>query len=676
MNALRRWDTNERNYGIMNKDAAQYAGDISTVGGKIRRMLVALVFLLAGHVRGIAMVAGIGFGISALATATLLGRIQLAVVLTSVSIGFFIYLFTRQNTSTKLTLRDLNPRYLHLGYGFVYIVAVLVLVADGIPIFRPPLFFALSTLLFVLPAVEVFLRRKITTFAVVGTLTKVALAKLLYLWSLFAGIHSTGGDVTNHVLHTTTLVDFGRISAMTGYSEVPFFHLLWANISLILGIDILAARTGIFVVSAIGILFVYLLAKNVTGSKPGALYGAIVFSTFTLTNRVKLQTEALVFPVFFTLILFLVYRDGSETRDFVLLQVLFLGLLLSHFYYSNLLVQYVVIVAALAVVFKPMVDPWVSTRYLTHLLAFVGIFWTVRITFSSRFDMTVTSLIEVVRASLTGQGSLSVQPSFLTPKITHQQFVLLHLAEFAVLSLSVVAILVFVDRFDPSDRLKMRRLFFGGTFAIFSTWTVLFIIVEGQRRLAWGVSFRSVYLLGILMCVLAGFGIAQLTRAMADRRKALVALVLVVMVVSGGSLVSQQTQRIDPSVYAGDVQSPRAYTTGQADTQAKFYRYVPSQSTVLGDQLMTRSAKVRFALYQSGLDLTVQRQFFELPSLDKLNNEYDYLVLNEYARERGMLLKGATGGVNHNRERLHWETTNNHLIWDTGQTTIYRNRSA
>lgn len=659
----------------MKQDASQYVGDISTLSGKIKNAPVALVFLLVAHVRGVATVAGVGFALSAIGTATLLGRLQLAVVLISVSIGFFGYLFTNREIGTKFMLIEIDPRYLHLGYVLVYISSVIVLIADGIPIFRPPVFFALSALLFVLPAVEAFLRDHLTSFVVVGILTKVALAQLLYKWSLFAGIHSTGGDTTNHILHATKLADFGRVSAMSGYSEVPFLHLLWANISVVLGIDIVAARIGIFVVTATGILFVYLLGQNVIGSKTGALYGTIIFSTFTLVNRVKMQTEALVFPVFFTLVLFLIYRDDPDTRDIVLLQVLFLALLLSHFYYSNLLVQYVVLVFALAIALKPLFDRR-FTKYITYLLAFVSILWTIRITFSSRFGLTFTSLVAIVQASLTGQGSLSVQPSFLTPKITFQQFVLLHIAEFTVLSLSVVALLVFVGRFDPSDQFNTKRLFFGGTFGLFSVWTFVFIIIEGQRRLAWGVSFRSLYLIGILLCVLAGYGLAQLPQAIVDRRKQLVALVVIMLVISAGGLVSQQTQRIDPLVYAGDVQSPRAYTTGQAHTQAEFYRYVPNESTVLGDQLSTKYSKVRLALYESGLDLTVHSLFFETPSLNKLNGSYDYLILNKYARERGMLLKGATGGIDYDRKRLRRETFKNNKIVDTGQMSIYRNRSA
>lgn len=597
------------------------------------------------------------------------GALQLAVVVLSITVGAVLYLGTEQRQITEVGI-ETDTRLFYSAFFLCISTAFILLIGSGLPVFRPIGFFVavsgaggtIGTLALRTESARV----NSQPLRIVGL--SVILAVVYKTTYFLGGIHSGGGDAAAHILRASALAS-GKIASMPGYSDVPGFHILWSVLYTTAGIGPVQSKYFILLISSLGAMFVYILTDSISEKELTPKLTATVFIIFPLTNRVKVQSEALVFLVLMPLLLYVLFNRLDERKFFAISCLLYLYLSFVHFYYSALYLGFLVIYVS-AVSFIPgLIEQGEYTAVRRHLQLVVAI-WITRVAITTvKINWGITKGVELVTNPL--PTTAKVQPSFLTVDVALSEFVLIHLSEFLTVSLVIVAGLGWVSQQKEWSALDRRRVKFYVPVCLFGLLTAVGILVEGQKHVAWGISFRNTYMLAIFLSIMAGAG---LTRITLKTSKGVLRVLFVLLVLSSFiflSMTSQQANNIDPVFYAGDEPSPRMTTEAQVDTLSNLYEHMSEDTTVVSDLLLTRSSKINLMT-----ERPVQGIFFSRPSLPELNSEYDYLLVNEYAVRHGMLFKGAKAGFGPDEATLSRARIRNHRVWSSGAMTAYRNSTA
>lgn len=628
-----------------------------------------LVERVSAYTDHLAVVAFVALSAVSVAFSTVLGALQLATVGGFVTAGVALYIILPREQNIRIGAvtsygQHVELKMLVAANAVVVAVAMLALVGGGTTLFRPLSFFILLAVSCGIVAVQILRLSPSPDNGIVAVvLVQIIIITALYKITFFtSGVHSLGGDSTAHMLRALVPYQTGSIEGMPGYSDNPTFHILWASTAAVIGADPITAKYIPLIVSALAAVLFYVFARLLI-SERASLFCALVLSLFPLMNRVKFQTESVVFPVFFVLILYLTFRMDINRWVGILAGVGFTTLVFMHYYYSLLLLFLVVSVMALNTLLRPPVNRWRNGWTLVGLLAVLWLFRTGIQT--AKISWAVLQIVELVGNP--SPSTLQVQPSFLSADTSILQFLTLHAAEFALIALSVTAGLFWLREYRYHDGRSYTRLVFLTAAAVFSLLTLVGIFVEGQKRIAWGISFRNAYVIGIFLGILGGEGIARIGRLDRSTVGTVAVVFLLVSSLAFFSMTTQQGNNIDPIYYAGDVPTPRATTTAQMESLDTVYGHMPAESNVLGDLLLTHPAK-RDMVTKTPLNTS----FFIDPSLSELSSDYEYLLVNPYGRRHGFMLQYASSGYTHNDTRLSNAMATTHRFYDSGVVTAHR----
>jgi hypothetical protein len=550
----------------------------------------------------------------------------------------------------------INNRVINLVFILAFLMSLITLIVNDLPLFRPLSFFISLAVMFGIISVEIAnLRDKsLNNYYIIPILVKIMIVSFLFNSTFFMGIFYSNGDVTTHLHIVHTILNSEPISKG---NAAPLYHIFWAISSMISGVSMDLAKFIMLFISCLGIPFMYLFCKVISEDEKASLYAALIFSFFTLTNRIRTDYEALAFPVFFLLLFYFLFRSERNPKDSLIAVILFTALAFTHFYYSSLFVIWLVLAFLTISIFLS----YKNKNKFTKFLFFAGTLWAAKVVDSTNnLGWTVQSIINVI--SSPAPGTLQIQPVFLSAESSIFQFLGMHLSELSMFSLSIIAILLLLKKINE------KNLVLVGSFISFSLITFIGIYVEGQKEvLAWGVSFRNFYLIALFLIIFGGYAIREIEIHSKNRRKIISAIFILFFVLSFFSITSQQANELDPVFYCGEVPSLSPTSYGEINILGDLFQHLPGDSIVVSD-VRTTLVPTRVLLVSDKEDFKYRT--FSGPSLSELNENYNYLIINMYSVSRGMILSNKRG-LAINKDMLFNEAEEMNKVWDGGPIRVY-----
>lgn len=199
---------------------------------------------------------------------------------------------------------------------------------------RPFIFFIFLSLMFGMVAIEILFSR-LTIKHKFLIIFQIIILSLFIAWSqLLIFPNVVGIDPWSHQRLTNMIIDKRFIPDGFSYSRLPLMHLEIASTSLITGLNYkLATMFSISFLQIIcGILFVYLLGKNIFSVKVGLLSGLfLVLGNYFIGNSIKIIPTSLA-TILMLIIIYLLFIFCIKNRNvgFFLAIFLMISLLLFH----------------------------------------------------------------------------------------------------------------------------------------------------------------------------------------------------------------------------------------------------------------------------------------------------------------------------------------------------------
>ena len=606
--------------------------------------------------------------VSAMAFLIILRAVQIGISLLFVALGLSLFIILDKRDKNRENLRNhrIDSRIINLFFVFALLTSLTILIINEIPLFRPISFFICVALMFGIIAIEIVNLnkdeiKKLQTFSV---LTKAMVVSFLFKSTFFMGIYFTGFDVIRHFENASMILSTGSTRTL-GYSETPIYHLLWAIYSLVAGVDLNSTKFILLIFPILGIPFMYLFCKVFTGDEKSSLYSALIFSFFTLTNRIRIQTEAFVFPILFLILFYFLFHSEKKTiEDNLIIVILSITLICTHFYYSGLFVIWLSLAFLTVSLFNAKYTD--TFRYeIRNIFILNIVLWVYKISSSStKLGWLTKNIIKVINflSILTLDITLDIEPAFLSAGTTSSQFLLIHLSELLFVSLTVAAMFLLIERIN-GKKLLLIVPFMGFTFI-----TIIGIFIEGQNYLAWGVSFRNFYLIALFLVTLGGYTISKIEYISRNQQQITLMFFVLFFVLSFFSATSRQTNTLDPIFYSGLVPSPNFVSYEEIKTSYNLLSHLPNYSIILSDIRTLES--IHFA--SSNIhENSYQFKRFNDPDLPELMERYDYLIIGKYSIERGMIFHNVKKGLAINNDMLLNEAEYMDKIWNGGAIQVF-----
>lgn len=644
-----------------------------------------LIVLLAKFGVVVALITIAGFAV--------LGLFQLSILGIFGLLGLILFLYTHSKSAN-----DLKFSIPEKSAGIMVLVgvniAILILIILGNPVFRPAIFFLILSITFGLITIAIE-----TTKLRFSLLVLIILVSYIYKFTFFIRNLPTQ-DVVNHIQRTTVVMNTG--SPIQTYP--PIYHIYWSEISMIFDIPVIQSRFIMMLIPSLGVLFVYILSDQLFTDSRLSLHAATIFGFFTLVNRVKLQPEALAFPIYISLLTYFIFSRFNRIKKYAIILMIFAALLFTHEYYPGIIVQLFIIIAIVSISFQKLGSTLsYTTVHENVVLSFIfGIPWLLFVW--DRLETVWNGVLNLIRpfqpltppdsgtqlsettgatgattgaTSTTTGATGAIQPAHTTGAITILEFILLHLSELLIISLAIIAILR-VFQYDNN-----KRIIFVATFSIFSFVSLLGMIIEatsgGPQR--WNLFFRNAYLIAIFICILGGAGLLiylkNFNRSVFKPPYSTIASIFFILIIitslSVFSLTSSQANQVDPVLYPGEVSSPHVFTKQQTAALKTVIPYLPSGSIILSDRMTLNNLIINV---HTAAERNLTRQVFSYPGLRGLSQEHDYLIINSITNEKGFVFSMGKSanihGLKHDKATLINHGIANDKIWVGGRLKIYR----
>lgn len=602
----------------------------------------------------------------------LVGQFRFALVGFVIGAGLLTHYAFRHRGRRQIRW-DLDPRFTTIPF----LVLFSFMTAHTFQIrqspFRDPMFFAGLALLSLFAVIDIYTfgHKRWGVWVILSKLTAIS---VLFRASVYTNIVYTNGDVYAHIFRAYAISVAGSLSEMPGYSDMPLFHLVWAELAVLGGTAVPDILSLMAAIPALGTLLYYVTGRALNLSRQTSLLAAFLFVTFTITNRTKVQTEAFVVAFFAPLVIYIILSGIDSTRTRVLFFVSLIGMFAIHFYYATLTVIWVGTLLLSASLLtgksgKPL------RRHISILFIVSSVLILLRMLTSGRLAWPVSYVLRFLSLA---EFSEDVSPSFLFPEVSRLQFVTLHLTEFVVVGLSIIGLLVIFDRRDD-----FRVWMISTSFILLAGLTGIgFVFVSGNGSI--GQIFRNVYFLSPFMLVFAALGAGYVLESVSRPRLVPILLCCLLLSAAVFGFGSQQSNKIGPSFYSGDVPSPKLATPELISMHQSFTSVAPEGSTVAGDtstvtplQPLTPNGVDSYELldssdaYVASAD-RVTAVGYQTPSLAEANG-YSYLVTDNHTLERGMTFSGTTRGLQYDEQQLQEYIIRDNRIADSGTVTIYKN---
>ena len=614
---------------------------------------------------------------------------NLGVICLIVGILFFLVIDRARTLSSGRASNVQTPPSSFLGvqqlpllaalYSVLIIVGGLSLVLrSGID--RPALFFVVIAALYAVIALEIiaFAGQRHSQGLIFFVLSQIVSVTLLLQSSYFIDVYQYTDDPGTHRTLAEAIITTGHTTPLfdlTHYGQAYLFHVYYAIASIVPNIDILRVSLIIGAVQCMSILLLYLLARKFTKNITASLFSALLFSFFALyIEYAEVQTTlglALVLVLFVMLCVVAIYlpskTSGAKSSGVYLSLGLlsFAALLLTHPEFSFACLLWVLLFAVSVAVYRRVQRPtWGAMRApLMVALIFLALWLFMQLYTSNGpyllYD--VQSLLGSVGNFGSDLASVGSQGGVVPPVSSYVSFFFANIG--LLLFYSLITAGCFLLLKSKNEAHIILALWAGLNF--------LFIIVGLALGEVAVLFSRFYYFVGPIAAILGGYVIITfLDTARANKHRALrVTLVsglcLLLFASSLLSVASERSDLLDPVFH----QSPATYafinTYGEREAKNTIFTSLAPGSTITTDyptvargSVPNMSVSQQAPIHNAAGEVNITYPYtlpkngtnestsyvvtmFSNTSMEQLNGSYDYIIINKYALERGMIFYGA-----------------------------------
>jgi hypothetical protein len=474
----------------------------------------------------------------------------------------------------SVTLFSCNRKYLLALFACLYSITLVILAAGFGNSWIYPF---LITLVYVIILVQIFSNK----VSKVMLLIEMMLTQAGFIWSSVQkyDFYFGGTDIIPHQFMATITYLTGHVipPEFGGYTDFPLYHILLAECSHVLGLDI---GTVIFSftwpMSVIGVVFVYYIFSHTVKNEQIALLTSLIYSmsAIGLTHSVYMIPRSLAFAGFLMLLYFMTSSNRFKNIYAKSMLVALIGVF-------TVLVHQVSILLIIALLCLLIVCEWFvgHEKYVTDL-SFVFIivmsvaYWIyvafsfARSTFTSRFDTELWENPVVLHAA-------DLLPT--DPMVTWYYYIN-SIGTEIFLFLAVMAIGYILWR-KNQDYFTVLALFALITLALYVP-NPLHMVWQFERLLAVN---RFTLLLGPFMALIMGVGIYILSQHLLKAKipvNAICILLIAIIFLYGSS--TTDLLKIDPSINRDN------FNLDEVEGLNFVYKYIPYGSTVHTDYFSQR----------------------------------------------------------------------------------------
>lgn len=524
----------------------------------------------------------------------------------------------------SITLFPYNSRYLLTSFACLFSITLVILAAGFGNSWIYP---ALASLLYVIILIQIFSGETSKTLL----LSEIMLTQAGLIWSSIQkyDFYFGGTDIMPHRFMGTITYLSGRVlpPEFEGYTDFPLYHILLAECSHILGIDILTAIFSItWPISIISVVFVYYIILHTARNKQIALLTSLIYSisAISLTHSIYMIPRSLAFVGFLMLLYFLTSSNHFKKPYAKCILITLIGVFTILVHQVSILLIITLLCLLIALEWFVGHEKYVTDLPIISIIVMAVAYWTyiafsfARSTFTSRLDTNLWENPVVLRAT-----------DFLpTDPMTTWSYYINSIGNEIFLFLAVVAIGYILWR-KKHDYLTVLALFALITLVLYVP-NPLHMVWQFERLIA---IKRFELLLGPFMAMIMGAGMYILSQYLLRIKtpvKTVCTLVIVMLFLYSSSTTG--LLKIDPSINRDN------FNSDEVEGLDFVYKYVPYGSTIHTDYFSLRYLDVSYFSQSDvlGLPYFSTGMIGDLSSIPSYNG-YIVLPYNEFMR-RGLTL--------------------------------------
>jgi len=537
--------------------------------------------------------------------------------------------------------------------------------------YRPPLYFILVSIACAVIAVEIFYSNEKTQ--VWSIITKI----LLLFLSVRAGIFYNfpalmGSDIWEHMKYVQAIIDNGMIirnvesiSYSFRYCDYPIFHLIVTITQILTHTTLknsLFFSIGFFAV--ISTIFIYLIGKDIAGTKIGLLSALLFNMSDIIINRgvCNITIEVLVLGLFL-MILYFVLKDRRETRNSAIIIFLIILLVITH--QLSTFASFV----SLAGIFigKQLYDRYMRKETsinitLTSLMMFaiaLQIYWmnTYKAKGAPFFDFVLRPIVHIIKTGDFIPDPLSNPYVILYEYYSPINNVLYHFGYLILLFFAILGILYWLSYKNINAKKS----------EVIAAFVVLYLIVYGITLSSFKDSMlphRWLIFVYIFLCLAASQGIFTLTKLTKKKSNKIITVFCIILLLTFFMITTPIVNRDSP-MYCED----------------RAARYMFKQSEIQGALTITKVYEGNIVLDRSWLHGLFRKLTYNatLECIDLSEEKYTGLILLRKAVINEYVTVGRAGiSINKILGEEFFDRFNNSdydLVYSNGEVFAYRSKT-
>ena len=268
---------------------------------------------------------------------------------------------------------SINQKIMVLFFGLLSILSIITIIINST---RPWYYFILISILYILIFIQIF-SKEVKVYVVLLE-TIIILISLTYGITLNYPLYFGGTDITDHLFLSEVTYLSGHIiprDLAINYADFPLYHILVAESSYLLGVDLKASLFIILgLVYAVHIIFIYYLFQLIIDSKQLSLLIILLYSvSYTVVYYGAYTVTRTMAYLGFVIMLYLIYKRNNEMIYKILAILFSIFIILVH---QVSIVQIVIIIFILLSCERFVDDKkYVNSRFLILLSVLFLVYW-------------------------------------------------------------------------------------------------------------------------------------------------------------------------------------------------------------------------------------------------------------------------------------------------------------
>ena len=596
-----------------------------------------------------------------------------------------IYILTNFNNINKLI------KILLIIYVILFIISIYLFYNSEL--FKNDLFYLIVSFHFGIIFLElsiIILNKNQNSFLIHCILFQLIISSLFLKFTFFDNIFQYQEDPGVHRFWTLMIVSSGHVPGeLMGdyYSSNFIFHIHFAMMSIIEGMDPVKTQIVMVFIQTLSILFIFILIKNLLKNIYIALLGALLFSIFGLTviYSVVITTEGystiLVLLFFYCYIIYfdnngIFINKNNKIKYLIIALLSFSILIFIHIQYSFAAILFAITYSLSISIAQFNKKSIIIMKKQIVFISIITITWFSKQAYSGVSRGFYEGIISMINSfeTLFSSWSMLGQMSLIEPPISSPTLFIL----------SLIGILAFFGLYIGGVfsilKLDWINLKFVGIWGII-TFSIIFIgLIIGEKIILFS---RFYYFLGIVLVILSSIFIYYILiyNGVNNKRKyynnkiiKLAVLFVVVTSITFFSFSSESNNNRDPSFYKYQKPMVVFHTISEYSNWITIDSITSNSSTIVTDFRISQNGSYPYN-FSGNISYFSNASMNEIELLDNYNSSY--VMINKYSIEKGMMYSEGQGIISYgwsvNKTELNNRLYEYEMVYNSNINYLYYN---